>query len=87
MEFRKNEENKDLTPEEIENCEEIEARCRQVFDPETKEYDARRKRVTDLQECSRVTLPKPLSADNEAKLELRKSTLWVDKKTKSWILN
>ena len=74
MEFRKSEENKDLTQEEIENCEEIEARCRQVFDPETKEYDARRRRVTDLQECSRVTLPKPLSAENEAKLELRKAT-------------
>ena len=74
MEFRKSEENKDLTQEEIKNCEELEARCRQVFDPETKEYDARRKRVTDLQECSRVTLPKPLSAENEAKLELRKAT-------------
>ena len=74
MEFRKSEENKDLTREEIENCEELEARCRQVFDPENKVYDARRKRVTDLQECSRVTLPKPLSADIEAKLELRKTT-------------
>ena len=74
MEFRKHEENQELTQEEVENSEELEARCRQVFNPETQEYDARRRRVTDLQECSRITLPKPLKAEDEAKLELRKTT-------------
>ena len=87
MEFRKQEENENLTPEEIKNCEEFEARCRQIYDPETREFDARKKKATDLQECNRVTLPKPLSAENEAKLELRKTTQtqifkeWLDKNT------
>ena len=74
MEFRKQEENKELSEEEVQECEEFEALCRQVYDPMTQEYDARKKRVTDLQECAKVTLPKPLSAENEAKLELRKTT-------------
>ena len=38
--------------------EENEARGRQTFDPESGIYDARKRRVTDLKECSRVTLPK-----------------------------
>ena len=45
MEYRKQEENKDLTQEEIENCEELEARCRQVFNPETQEYDSTLRRL------------------------------------------
>ena len=31
-------------------------------------------RVTDLKECTRVTLPKPLSAEEESKIEVRKRT-------------
>ena len=48
---------------------EMEARTRQVFNPVEKIYDERRRRVTDLRECSRVTLPKPLPATEEAKIE------------------
>ena len=33
-----------------------------------------KRRVTDLSECSRITLPRPLKAEEEAKLELRKKT-------------
>ena len=35
-------------------------------------YDDRKRRVTDLQECSRVTLPKPLPVTEEAMIELRR---------------
>ena len=50
-----------LTEEEREEMlEEEEARTRQIYDPSKKEYDDRNRRVTDLKECSRVTLPKPL---------------------------
>ena len=35
-------------------------------------YDARKRRVTDLKECARVTLPKPLTVTEEAKIELRR---------------
>ena len=52
---------------------EMEARTRQVFNPVEKEYDERKRRVTDLKECSRVTLPKPLPAAEEAKIELRRN--------------
>ena len=74
MEINKDEENKNLTEEEIKETQEFEAYTRQVYDNNDKTYDARKRRVTDLQECSKITLPKPLSAEEEAKLELRKKT-------------
>ena len=49
------------------------ARTRQVFDPIGRTYDERRRRVTDLAECSRVTLPRPLSVIREAEIENRRS--------------
>ena len=52
---------------------EMEAKTRQVFNPIEKEYDERKRRVTDLRECTRVTLPKPLPAAEEAKIELRRN--------------
>ena len=74
MEIAREQEQEDMTPEEIQEDLEIVARSRQVFDPHKKTYDARRRRVTDLQECSRVTLPKPLSEEEEAKIELRRKS-------------
>ena len=47
-----------LTPEEEEKQEEQDARSRMTFDPINKIYDDRQRRVTDLDECSRVTLPR-----------------------------
>ena len=49
------------------------AKTRQVYDPIEKRYDERRRRVTDLAECSRVTLPKPLSIQREAEIETRRN--------------
>ena len=63
----------EITPEEEEIMEEEEARSRQTYDPENRVYDARKTRVTDLKENSRVTLPKPLNAKHEAEIELRRS--------------
>ena len=57
--------------EKIKEIEE-EAKGRQVFDPVEKRYDERKRRVTDLKECNRVTLPKPLPATEEAKIEIRR---------------
>ena len=58
--------------EQNKDSKEDEARARQVYDPIRKEYDERRRRVTDLVECARVTLPKPLSIRREAEIELRR---------------
>ena len=44
-----------------ESSVEQDARSRMIYDPETLTYNDHNRRVTDLQECSRVTLPKPLS--------------------------
>ena len=63
-----------MTMEEILENGEAEAKNRQVFDPIDKNYDARKRRATDLQECSRITLPKPLSPDEEANLDIRRRT-------------
>ena len=53
--------------------EEEEARSRQIFDPSRQEFDDRKRRVTDLSACSRVTLPRPVSIQNEAAIEMRTS--------------
>ena len=37
-----------------------------VYDPVRNEYDARRMRVTNLAENTRITLPKPLKPIHEA---------------------
>ena len=53
--------------------EEIEqARARQVYNCEDKTYDERKQRVTDLKECTRIFLPKPLQVNKEAQLETRR---------------
>ena len=79
MEERRNAENQevnDIIEEKSEddrvNEIEIEARSRQVFNPVERIYDERKRRVTDLRECNRVTLPKPLPASEEAKIEIRR---------------
>ena len=57
---------------EEERRQEEEARTRQVFDPIQKIYNEQKRRVTDLPECGRVTLPKPLPVSEEALIELRR---------------
>ena len=52
--------------------QECEARTRQIFNPEDKTFDGRKCRVTDLRECSRVFLPRPLDPQEESRLEARK---------------
>ena len=47
------------------NEKEEAARERQVYDSLRKSYDERRRRVTDLVECTRVVLPKPRDRDKE----------------------
>ena len=68
-------EKKEKSKEESEKeklIEEEEAKRRQVYNPETKEYDEGRWRVTDMPECARVTLPKPLKVVKEAEIEMRR---------------
>ena len=80
MELRDEEENDKLpSTGEAEKSEEVdesgkedEAKSRQVYDPIMNIYDDRKRRVTDLAECSRVVLPKPLSVIREAQIEYRR---------------
>ena len=72
MEINKEKENEEFTPLERKEMEEIEAEERMVYNPRDDIFDGRKRRVTDLRECARVTLPKPLSDDEESKLEVRK---------------
>ena len=55
-----------------EKLEEAEAKGRQVFDPESKTFDASKRRVTDLDENTRVVLPKPANPTQEASIEIRR---------------
>ena len=56
------------TAEQEERIREEDAKLRQVYDPVGNVYDDRKRRVTDLPECNRVTLPKPLSVHREAQI-------------------
>ena len=58
--------------EQEEKNKELEARSRQIFDPIEGTYDDRNRRATDLVECSRITLPKPLNVTREAQIEMRR---------------
>ena len=69
------EEEIEITDEEQERLDELDAQCRQIFDPVEKVYDNRKRRVTDLKECSRVTLPKPLKEKDEALIEIRRGVI------------
>ena len=62
----------EMTEEEEETAEQLEAKTLQTFDPETRTYDDQNRRVTDLQECARVTLPRPLPTKHEAFIEIRR---------------
>ena len=53
------EEDLEITDEEREKLEEMEAQCRQIFNLVEKSYDDRKRRGTDLKECSKVSLGKP----------------------------
>ena len=65
----------ELTEEEKERFEAIEAKERQFYDPEEKRFNYNKKRVTDLRENARVTLPKPASEIHEAGIEIRRNNL------------
>ena len=58
--------------EKEDKMKELEAKTRQIFDPIEGTYDDRNRRATDLVECSRVTLPKPLNITREAQIEMRR---------------
>ena len=53
----------------------LEAKSRQYYDPEGKIFNYGKKRATDLKENSRVTLPKPCSAEDEAGIEIRRKSM------------
>ena len=52
--------------------EKLEAEARQIYDPKRRIYDDRKRRVTVLKECARVTLPKPADTRNEALIKMRR---------------
>ena len=65
----------EITEEEQERFDELDAQCRQIFDPVEKVFDDRKRRVTDLRECTRVTLPKPMKERDEALIEIRRGVI------------
>ena len=72
MEIEKDKKYEDYTLEERKEDEEIEAMGRMIFNPEERSFDVRRRRVTDLRECARITMPKPLSDEEESRIEVRR---------------
>ena len=59
-----------LTPEEIEEDVINEAKQRQIYDPLKRVFNYSKRRVTDLVENAKVSLPKPCDALTESSIEL-----------------
>ena len=58
--------------EEKQEMERDDARTRQIYKPIERRFDDQKRRVTDLSECGRGTLPRPMSTKNEALMEVRR---------------
>ena len=56
-----------------EEMEKQDAQSRQIYDPKTRTFNDAKRRATDLKECSRITLPKPLETRHEAMIETRRN--------------
>jgi DNA anti-recombination protein RmuC len=52
--------------------EKLESMSRQIYDTRERIFDDHKRRVTELKECGRVTLPRPLETNNEALIEIRR---------------
>jgi hypothetical protein len=63
----------EMTEQEQKIAAELEAKTGQTYDPVSRCYNDQNRRVTDLQECARVTLPKPLPTKHEALIEIRRN--------------
>ena len=63
----------ETTEEEDNLIEEEEARSRIPYDPLLNECDLRKRRVTDIQENSRIYMPKPLNVAHEANINIRET--------------
>ena len=67
----------EVSEEEKEVFDLIEAEARQTYNPSGNNLDLRKKRVTDLKENSKVHLPKPLPTQQEAFVAIRREK-WLD---------
>ena len=64
-EIEKEESEEATTAKSEEQEEEEDAKSRLTFEPLTKTYNDRKRRATDLEECSRITLQRPLPTNHE----------------------
>ena len=62
----------EVDEEKEEELEKLDAMSRQIYDRKERRYDDRKRRVTDLKECARVTLPRHLQTKDEALIEMRR---------------
>ena len=58
--------------EDEEELEKMDCMTRQIYDTKERRFDDRKRNLTDLKECARVTLPKPLITKHEALIEMRR---------------
>jgi hypothetical protein len=68
------EEDEGIEEDAEEEMEKDAARTRQIYNPIERRFDDQKRKVTDLSECARGTLPKPMSTKNEARMEVRRGT-------------
>ena len=56
-----------------EDMEKLDAQSRQIYDPKTRTFNGGKRRATDLKECARITLHKPVETKHEAMIETRRN--------------
>ena len=64
----------ELVEEQERELDKLDAMTRQIYNTKERRFDDRKRRVTDLKEYARVTLPRPLDTKNEALIEMRRGT-------------
>ena len=67
----------EITEEEKEMYEQVDAESRQIYNPASKSMDYRKKRATDLKENTKVYLPRPLPTQQEAFAAVRREK-WLE---------
>ena len=74
LEEKVDEEEAEISEEDQEKMDEVEARARIPFDPNLKELNLNKRKVTDSKDNSMVHMPKPLPVDQESKISVRETT-------------
>ena len=83
--YKEDKTEEEVASEEDEDIMIMEAETKEIFDPENKKIDMRKRKATDIKTNQRIYLPYPRPASEEAEMMVRKAVL--EEVTRKYILN